>query len=154
MKPTLFNEKMKERILKLTEEGKTLAEVAFYIGVSERALYNWARRYGDFKAALQESRAIADELVEASLFQRAVGYTHTETKAFFHQETMEVVTKKIKKHLPPDVGAGKFWLINRDPEKWKEKSHIEHAGSIDKVSDEDLDLAIEEKIKKLGGKGG
>lgn len=151
MKPTLFNDKMKERILKLTKEGKTLAEVAFYIGVSERVLYNWAGKYGDFKTALQESRAIADELVEASLFQRAVGYTHKETKAFFDSQSLQIITKKISKHHPPDTGAAKFWLTNRDPEKWKEKTEVEHSGKIAKMTDEELEqmvISTADDIKK------
>jgi hypothetical protein len=34
-------------------------------------------------------------------------------------------------HVPADVRAGFQWLYNRQPEKWRDRRHIEHTGTID-----------------------
>lgn len=145
--PNKFNDNLKERILKLAEEGKTLKEIAFFVGVSERSLYNWAGKHKDFKKALQESKAIADELVEASLFQRAVGYRHKAVKVFFDKESLQTVEHKYTEHYPPDTSAAIFWLSNRDPNKWADKKKIEHSGKIESMTDEEIQAKIDEKLK-------
>lgn len=143
MKPTLLDDRMKERILKLIEEGKTMTEVAFFVGISERVLYNWTAKYGDFKEAVLRSRSIADEIVEASLFQRAVGYNCPETKVFFDSQSLTTVKEEITKHYPPDVNAQIHWLNNRDPDRWTNKSEVKHSGKISgDISDKELDQRI------------
>lgn len=133
-----FNENLKERILKLAEEGKTIKEIAYFLGICERSIYNWLGKYKDFKEALQKSKSVANEIVEATLFQRAIGYTHKETKVFFDSQSLSTVEHKVDKHHPPDITAAKFWLINRDPDRWKEKQEIKHEG----------DISIAEKLRK------
>jgi 5-methylcytosine-specific restriction endonuclease McrA len=41
-----------------------------------------------------------------------------------------VITKIVKKKLPPDVTAQIYWTKNRDPNRWREKQEIEHSGRI------------------------
>ncbi|MBM6875783.1 HNH endonuclease [Fusobacterium mortiferum] len=40
------------------------------------------------------------------------------------------VTKKVTKHMPGDTTAQIFWLKNRKPEVWRDKTAIEHSGEI------------------------
>lgn len=125
-----------------------MEEIAFFVGVSPRVLYNWSGKYKDFKEALIHSRAIADEMVEASLFHRAIGYTHKETKVFFDSKSMQTVEHEVDKHYPPDTAAAQFWLKNRDPEKWKDKTEVEHSGNIETLSDDELDRRIKALTEK------
>ena len=34
-------------------------------------------------------------------------------------------------HHPPNVGAAKIWLNNRQPERWRDKREVNHAGMIE-----------------------
>lgn len=147
-----FNDSVKETILRLLKEGKTEDEVAEVIGVCRRTLNNWKGKHPEFLYALRESKQVADDLVEASLFSRAVGFSHPEEKVFCHEGC--VITHDTIKQYPPDTAAAIFWLKNRQPKKWREKMPGESdviVNNITKLSDEELDAKIEEKLQKLNG---
>jgi len=40
-----------------------------------------------------------------------------------------VVTKRVKKMVPPDTVAQIFWLKNRKPGEWRDKRDVEVAGA-------------------------
>jgi hypothetical protein len=41
-----------------------------------------------------------------------------------------VVTKTVKKIIPPDPTSMIFWLKNRRPESWRDKTEVEHSGGV------------------------
>lgn len=148
-----FNEKVRETFLRLTKEGKTLAEVAEIVGVTSRTLTNWMGQHQELLLAVRESRHMADEMVEASLYQRALGYSHPETKMFCYEGC--VVSEDTVKHYPPDTQAAMFWLRNRQPERWKEKTEGDvnvNLPPAEKLTDEQLDVRIAAMLAKVGGK--
>lgn len=85
--------------------------------------------------ALKKGKAPVDTQVENALLKRALGYSYVETVTEFEltdtgmkdDDGKPVMEKKIKsvrsikKEVPPDVGAGAFWLKNRRPDRWREK---------------------------------
>lgn len=101
-------------------QGTPLAKIAEeYIGVSRTAFFgHWMKESEDLKKALAVSREVADLSVEEALYKKAVGYDYWE-------ETWELVegelrlTKKYKKHVPPDTKAILHWLFNRMPGSWR-----------------------------------
>ena len=117
-RPTKFNTALSAKMAELYEVGKTDAEVAKIIGVSPRTIYYWKQSQPDFLQTLKDSKGIADDLVESSLFRRATGYTHPEEKIFQYEGYP--VRVKTYKHHPPDVTAAIFWLKNRRPDRWRE----------------------------------
>lgn len=119
-----FNQKIAERIFRLAEKGKTDAQISKIIGVSERTLRNWKGSQPDFLPALKESKGVADDMVEAALFSRAIGYSHIEEKVFMYKG--EIVTHRTQKHYPPDPVAAIYWLNNRRPEDWSNKAYIQN----------------------------
>lgn len=80
----------------------------------------------EFCDAIRVAREIADELVGFSLYERAVGYTYDAVKILQNNGVPLVVP--YREHVPPDVAAQKHWLANRQPDKWREVSKIEHTG--------------------------
>lgn len=119
-RPSRFNDALLEKITALYADGKTDAEVAKAIGVSLKTIYNWKGKHPQFLHALKDSKGIADDLVEASLFQRATGYTCAEEKIFVY-EGMPIRVKTVK-HYAPDVTAQIFWLKNRRADLWREST--------------------------------
>lgn len=117
-RPSKFNSQLTAKIAALYATGKTDEEVAKAIGVSVRTIYLWKHSQPDFLHALKESKAVADDLVETSLFRKATGYSHPEEKIFV--SFGEVIRVKTIKHYAPDTTAAIFWLKNRRPEEWRE----------------------------------
>lgn len=124
-RPTLFNEVIHTKIVELAEGGATDDEIASFIGVHVNTLGLWKRKHQDLMWALKEAKGLADELVEASLFRRACGYSHPAEKHFLqtdrHTGEVNVITHAYTEHFPPDTVAGIFWLKNRQPDRWREK---------------------------------
>lgn len=145
-----FNEKLADTFARLSAAGKTLEEIADVLGVSSRTLNRWMGEHQELRLAVKESRQIADELVEASLYSRALGYSHPEEKAFCFEGC--VVTHESVKHYPPDTTAAMFWLRNRQPERWKEKTegdvNINNTMNMNALTDEQLDAKIAAMLAK------
>lgn len=145
-----FNEKLRDTFERLTREGKTLKQVAKIIGVSERTLNRWMGKHTELSRAVREARQVADELVEAALFSRALGYSHPETKVFIHEGCP--VTERITKHYPPDTTAAMFWLRNRQPERWREKNesdvNVNNTVQVNSLTDEELQARISAMLAK------
>lgn len=141
-RPSKFNDAIKEKMLQLFEQGKTNKEVAEIVGVHVRTIENWQAKHPDFLWALKEAKGIADDLIEASLFSRAAGYSHPEEKVFQYEG--QIITHETTKHYPPDTGAISLWLKNRRPKEWRERSEVDvNLNDLRNKSDEELEAEIE-----------
>lgn len=100
--------------------GTSLTRIANeYIGVSNTAFFgHWMKESEDLRKALATSKEIADLSVEEALYRRAVGYDYWE-EVWELVEGRVILTKKFKKHLPPDVKAILHWLWSRMPNQWR-----------------------------------
>lgn len=102
-----IDEKVADSIYKLGLMGKTNAEIANFLGVAERTLYNHLQKNPNVMQSLKVARARADADVVASLYQRACGFT-------------KQIPGGTLQYFPPDVTAAIFWLKNRQPDKWRD----------------------------------
>jgi hypothetical protein len=103
--------------------GATNHELAAAFGVTTRTIISWTHKHKAFARACMLGKKAADDRVERSLYERAVGYTFESEKVFQHEG--HVVRAEIVEHVPPDVSAAAKWLHNRRPERWREKQHID-----------------------------
>jgi len=124
-RPTDYLEVYNEQARKLGLLGYTDKKIADFFCVSETTLNNWKRQYPNFLVSLKAGKEVADMEVTASLYERAIGYSHTETKVFNNQG--EILTHDVQKIYPPDPISIKYWLNNRQPEVWREKVESEIA---------------------------
>lgn len=109
--------------------GATNVQLAKIFGVCEATIYNWCNQHPEFLEAIRGAKEKHDNaLVERSLLQRATGYTHDDEHISNYKG--KITRTKIKKHYPPDVAAIQWWQKNRDPDRWKDKQHIDHSGTI------------------------
>jgi hypothetical protein len=138
-RPTDYKPEYAEEARRQCEEGATDVELADYFGVSVRTLYRWKNNFPEFCHALKASKATADERVERSLFERAVGYERDEVD--IRVVGGEIVQTPIRKFYPPDTTAAIFWLKNRRPAEWRDKTDVEHSGKVT-VQASALDEAI------------
>lgn len=90
-----------------------------YIGVGRTAFFNhWLKESDDLRAAVHTGKDLANLSVEEALFRRATGYDYWE-EVWEMVEGELILTKKFKKHLPPDTKAILHWLFNRLPNQWR-----------------------------------
>lgn len=91
-----------------------------YIGVSNTAFFGWYRspEGENLRKAAANSRELANMSVEEALFKRATGYDYWE-EVWELVEGQVIMTKKYKKHLPPDTKAILHWLFNKLPDQWR-----------------------------------
>jgi len=110
----------------MAEKGYTDAQMAEELGVCRKTLYNICRDRPSLKRAIEEGKAIADDAVEDSLYQRATGYDYEETQTEISQTggAERKVVKRSKRHVPPDTAAAFIWLKNRRPNDWRDKKEM------------------------------
>lgn len=124
--PTKYEPGFAEKARDLISKGATDTEVADFFGVTVRTLYNWRHTYPEFFLAVKASKEEADATVERALFQRATGY-ETDAIKFFLAKDGEIKEARYREIVPPDPTAMIFWLKNRKPSEWREKSEVEHS---------------------------
>jgi hypothetical protein len=122
--PTKFKRSMLTVVKRHAKAGLTEREIAFCMGISLRTVTTWKAEHPDFLRALQPGKEAANKRVEASLFHRAIGYSYDVSKTIEKEgEEPVVVTQEV--HYPPEVGAAKLWLTNRDEKRWKDLKSTE-----------------------------
>lgn len=126
---SLYQPEYAEWAYKFCLLGATDADLAANFEVDERTIYRWKRDFPEFCQAILNGKDRADANVAESLYKRATGYSHVETKVFCTQEG--IVTHDIDKHHPPDTRAAFIWLKNRKSGKWKDKQEVEHNYKLD-----------------------
>jgi len=118
----------------LAKKGLSDEQIWKGLGISRQTYYDYQKKYPEFLEAIKRGKKPANIDVENALYKRAKGYEYEEKQTEIiistNGEAKTSRIKIVKKHIPPDVGAIAFWLKNRDPENWKEKSAIEHSGEM------------------------
>lgn len=142
-RPTSFKPEFVEQARQLCELGATDIELADFFKVNVLTIYRWRNTNEAFCKAVIAGKAAADDRVERSLYQRAVGYTFESEKVFQYQG--EIVRAKTREHVPPEPGAAFNWLKNRRGEVWRDKQEVQHSGGVkhtydlDNLNDAELD---------------
>jgi hypothetical protein len=93
-------------VVYMARTGMIDVDMAEAFGVAESTIQKWKQDHPPFAKAITKGKEDPDAQVEASLFQRANGYTHED------------------KHYPPDVVACIFWLKNRRQDRWRDKHEL------------------------------
>ena len=133
------------RLQAWARDGLSDEQMAHNIGITTTTLYDWKKKYPAFSEALARGKEVVDIEVENALLKRAKGYDYIETTSELiadknaKNKAVMKVTKRVTRHVPPDVKAIVFWLTNRKSE-WRDKQEKELSGNIgiNLVVDDDL----------------
>lgn len=125
-RPSKYKEEYTELAFKYCLLGATDERLAEFFDVSVASIDNWKVKHPEFLGALKAGKHEADATIAQSLYHRAKGYSHKETKVFNNQG--EILTHEVDKHYPPDTAAAFIWLKNRGG--WKDKQEVEHSGEV------------------------
>lgn len=88
------------------------------MGVDPRTFRRWRKKYPEFDEAMATGVEVANVSVSQALFRKAIGYDYEE-KTYELVEGEMRLTKRVTKHVQPDVKAIMHWLYNRDPRNWR-----------------------------------
>lgn len=118
-----------EMVTGWARNGATDSQIYMNLGIGETTWYRFLNEHEELSEALRLGREDAEVAVENALFKRAVGYRYNEVyrerKKVLDEDgewTGEwelIVTKKVTKHVQPDVNAQTYWLEHRAPKRWE-----------------------------------
>lgn len=129
-RPTDYQADYAVQAEKLCLLGATDREIADFFDVDVRTIYRWKAEHSEFCQSVKAGKEIADDRVERSLFQKAVGYEQEEVKIFMPGGAENPVYAPFTAKIAPDTTAAIFWLKNRRPAEWREKLQTEHSGEV------------------------
>lgn len=138
-RPSSYKPEFAKQAEKLALLGATDQEMADFFEVDVRTVYRWKHDYGEFCQALKAGKEVADERVERSLYQKAIGYEQDEVKIFMPAGAESPVYAPYRAKIAPDTTAAIFWLKNRRKDDWRDKTEQEHSGNVAFTG---LDVAI------------
>lgn len=116
--------------------GAQEKEIAAMLGIAHRTLQKYKKAHPELRDALEKKKNADIQVLEA-FFKRACGYTAqeetTECKGKKNEDGFvvdeQVVKKTIKKEVPPDLSAIKWWLENSG-QRPEEELDIEEAREL------------------------
>lgn len=123
-------------------DGLTDEQIWNKLGISKDTFYSYKNKYSDFSDSLKRGKEIVDTEVENALLQKALGSKETlkkpvKLKQIIYsdagkklKEFEEIVMVEEEVLIAPDTTAQIFWLKNRKPGVWRDKTAVEHSGEI------------------------
>jgi len=127
-RPSDYKDEYAKQAEKLAVLGATDQEVADFFEVDVRTVYRWKHDHDAFCQALKVGKETADERVERSLYQKAIGYEQDEVKIFMPGGAEAPVYAPFRAKIAPDTTAAIFWLKNRRSQDWRDKRETELSG--------------------------
>lgn len=135
-KYAFFRERVSlETIRRLAEEGFSDEEIAMRCGLELSLLRQWRKKHLEFDEAIRLGRIESDYSVIRALYKKATGFnvglkkTYKLKRIDFDPETgkklreyEELATGIDETFVPADLNAEKFWLRNRQSERWHEQT--------------------------------
>ena len=118
-------EEVLDEISILARAGKTYKEIANHFNISSSTLHNWSLRNPDLKNALTESKKVADERVEISLYETCFDRTVKEVTVEMDSNGDVVRTITKTRVIPANPTAIQYWLCNRANDRWKARQQLE-----------------------------
>ncbi len=130
-RPPAYKGEFAKQATTLARLGATDMELADFFEVDVRTVYRWKHDHPEFCQALKAGKEEADERVERSLYQKAIGYEQEEVKIFMPANAANPVYAPYRAKIPPDTTAAIFWLKNRRSQDWRDKTETEHSGAVE-----------------------
>lgn len=140
-------------------DGLTNEQIAEKLGIGKTTFYKYLEEHVELSELLKRGKEVVDTEVENALLQKALGgkekllkpvklkqviYSDAGKKL---KEFEEIVMVEEEVLITPDTTAQIFWLKNRKPGVWRDKTAVEHSGEI-KGNNPFTGLSTEE-LKKL-----
>ena len=150
-RPTNYRPEYAEQARKLCASAAMVnVELADFFGVSISAIKRWKIRYPEFRTATALGKQEADDRVVDALFQRAVGYSFDAEKIFPPRgRARKELRVSYREHVPPDTTAARLWLLNRQPELWRDRHELTGKDGSSLLGDKTLEEVRAELVAEF-----
>lgn len=112
------------------EYGLIDIKLARLFDVDKAQITRWKKEHPEFRASVRRGKDEFDsKRAEKSLNKRINGYLYTETTKELTASGM-VVTKQVRKHVPPAESSLQFFLRNRQRERWPDRQKLDVEGEM------------------------
>ena len=126
------------KVTKWAKDGLFDCQIAEKMGINKSTFYEWLKSYSEFSDAIKKGKEIADKEIVNVLYKRALGYSYKEIREEYAVNADGVDNEgKSKKEItvtyksePPNTAALIYWLNNRRPDEWSNKSKLDVNGNI------------------------
>jgi hypothetical protein len=120
-----------------SREGATFEEIAGMLNVGITSIFRWRKRFPEFAAAIREGRMISSGVILNTAYKQAVGCKMEVTEAQkvkkqrWDPDSQKVLTDEVletvtyERTLEPSERMTKFMLMNRFPDKFRDKQETE-----------------------------
>ena len=125
-RPTKYDPRYIPVVRGLVLRGLIDVEIAKMLQIDESTLYDWKLRHADFSQAMQRSKELVCDRLEATMVMRANGFERKVEKA-----TASGRKVVINEYFPPETSAGKFLLQHRRPEVFREQREVKQLVGIE-----------------------
>lgn len=129
-RPSKYKPEFCKQALKLCRLGATDKELADFFEVNEDTINEWKKVHAEFSESLKGGKAAADAEVADKLFKRATGYEHDAVKIVANANTGQEHIVNYTERYAPDTTAAIFWLKNRRPDLWRDKTEQQVSGHL------------------------
>lgn len=124
-----------EQMRKLYLAGWTDKQVADFFNINVDTIHEWKKKNPELKQNIKDWKVDADAKVERSLFKRANGFKAKYKKNFVVSQGKDVgsVIKSAKEEIyfAPDPLSCIFWLKNRKPDQWRDRTEHDYNVKLD-----------------------
>ncbi len=128
-RPTKYDPTMDETVFKLASLfGASDRKICTILNIAPASFYKYRLEHPRFAEHLRAGKTDTNVGVANAFLKRAMGYKYKEETVKISGGTVDEKTGKVSggkvtritttKEVPPDVPAGIFWLLNREPEFW------------------------------------
>ncbi len=119
-------------VRKMAKAGMTELEIADSLDVAPITFKQWQSKYPRLLNALELGRKQSIKRVTRALYHRSVGYSYDAERVF--NDKGNIVKTVQREHVAPDVNAIKFYLSNKDPENWQDRSNLDVSGNLNVIA--------------------
>lgn len=135
------------------EFGADDQKLAKTFRVSVSTITTWKKKYPEFLASIRSGKDDFDTRnVESALLNRAIGFEKEVLKIAMHDG--KFIEKAYNKYFPPDPQSIRFWLKNRNPQRWPDRYDVNLGGNLtfrdltdtEEMTAEELAQAINERL--------
>lgn len=113
-------------------QGLKDTQIAHNLGIGVATFYDYQKKHPEFREAIKNGKRPVDMEAENAFLKRVMGFDYKEKVIEYHApdpkvpDSVPIVksVREITKKVLPDVTAGIFWMMNRMPERWRDKSKL------------------------------
>lgn len=127
--PLAFSSAIAKRVKEFAMLGADNDTIAGFIGVPLPTFERWLVDNPKMRRALSDGRENGGVRMVRALVQRGVGFRAKAQKVVMVDGKPQVV--EYKEYYPPDVQAQRYYLNNKHPKQWQERTGPEAGAVLD-----------------------